>query len=366
MFLRERREENDARAARLAGANGSTTPSRRSTATNTDDRAVDTLLLAHIGADRRADFVMLAGVGGNPRRSSILLFPTRAQIETISLGLHQIAEVPTLGEDHLLATTIENLLGTRVSKILMLNDVQLLAALDAAGPTSVDLANPVRIRDAERDVSFPAGKQTLEPVDLTLLMGRLETGDERDHLMTLHAAVLGWIERLRDQTVAAATVRRFPELETLVNVASNGDMPKQLTIPVDPAGVAGDVELFRVDRKVLGATIENGFPYALGGSAKRPRLQLLNGTGAVGLAQDVAACLVPAGFEVVLTANVAGFGVEETTFAAPRGVLDEVAPRLEKILGVGRARNTSRSSNLFDVSVVIGADFKGCASPAGG
>lgn len=316
-----------------------------------------TLLLAHRGPDGRADLAVVAGVGGVPPRGSVLLLPTGAQVETPSLGLQMIADLPRLGDRTLLRTTVENLLGVKLTEVLAVDDLGLLSVVDTAGTLTVRLPNPVHVGDGKQRVSYPMGEQRLTTADIARLLGRREQGDERDHLRTVQAVLEAWLGVLRDERVASVTTSRVPELAPLV-AAAHAE-PGIAVLPVEAAGSDGG-ERYRVDRHELRATVARVFPSELMNGGKRPRLQLLNGTGAVGLAQEVAACVVPAGYEVVLTDNVPGFGVARTEVIAQNRGDVEAAQRLVGVLGIGKAGRAARASDLFDVTVVIGADFQGC------
>jgi hypothetical protein len=99
------------------------------------------------------------------------------------------------------------------------------------------------------------------------------------------------------------------------------------------------------------------FPRALlGRGVGRPRVEILNGTGAVGLAQSIASRVVPAGGQVTLTGNVPDFGVTETQVVYYRDADRREAQRLLRALGCGSLKKAERAIGVVDVTIVSGAD----------
>jgi hypothetical protein len=94
----------------------------------------------------------------------------------------------------------------------------------------------------------------------------------------------------------------------------------------------------------------------LGGGAKRPRVEILNGTGAVGLGQSIAGKVVPAGGQVTLTGNVPSFGVANTQVVYYRDADRADAQRLLRALGCGALKKAARALGVVDVTIVAGAD----------
>jgi hypothetical protein len=88
-------------------------------------------------------------------------------------------------------------------------------------------------------------------------------------------------------------------------------------------------------------------------------VELLNGTGEVGITQQVARKIVPAGGEVRLTGNVPGFGVKETRVVYYRDESRSAAEQMLRALGVGKIARGEQQVDVVDVTVVVGADWTG-------
>lgn len=319
----------------------------------------DTLLLTHRGADGRSDLIVLVGTDGD--RSSVLLVPVATQVEVPSLGVQTLADMLRQGDASLLRTTVENLLGVRVARTMVLDDAGLTAALAPASPVPVQLRGAVRF-SAEGDPAFPAGSQRLSAADAVKLLATAQPGSELDRLVTVQAVLQGWGAQLRRKRVAEATLKVQPDLVTLV-AANRARDPHIGSLPVESVTTGGG-ERFEVRRDDLARFIEANFPrMLLGPAGKRARVEILNGTGAVGVAQAVAAKIVPAGGEVTRSDNYRQFGVKETQVVYYRDADRAVAQRLLDALGCGALKRAKRAIGVFDVTIITGADCPLAGTP---
>jgi hypothetical protein len=311
-----------------------------------------TLLLAHAAADGRVDLAAVLGARG--RDGSVLLVPTLTQAETPSLDLQLLADLPKLGSPALLRTTVENLLGVRIDGMVLLSDAQLTDALTLAGPLTVDLRDPVDVGGAQPR-TFPAGSQQVTPTDAATLLTARNGTDELDHLVTVQAVLEGWLRALRSPQTAAASSARLPALAPLVSVAAaSTDFS---TVPVTALST-GAGERYEVQADALGPAMADAFPgRLLGIDGRRLRVEILNGTGVVGLVQQVAAVIVPAGGEVVTTGTMPGFGQATSKVVYYRDADRAAAARLQHALGVGQLAKEPNDVQVFDVTIIAGGDF---------
>lgn len=317
-----------------------------------------TLLLEHRTADGRSDLLVVVGADQTPNQtgagSSVLLLPPATLAEVPSLGLQALAEVTVLAEPALLPTTIENLLGVGLDVTVSMDDAELVAALEPAAPITVTVPSEVQALGPNGEVIIPAGEQSLSAVDAASVL--TATGDvgQLDDLITVQSVLTGWLTRLADPVVGQATLAVAPELATLVDAA--GTTTRIATLPVDslatPAGEQFQVRSDDLDTYVLAA-----FPQALlGEDGERPRVEVLNGTGAVGSAQRVSSIVIPAGGKVTLTGNVPGFGVDETQVVYYRDSDRAAAELLLDAIDCGRLARAGKPIDIVDITVIIGAD----------
>jgi LytR cell envelope-related transcriptional attenuator len=313
----------------------------------------DTLLLEHRAPDGRANLLVVVGPDGDAG-SSVLLVPSGTLSDVPSLGIQALADVPTLGEPGLLNTTVENLLGVDIASTATVDDAALVAALQPAAPISVDLRHEVDITTPGAEAIIPTGTQSLSAADAAHVLTAQEAGGEIEHLVTVQAVLEGWMARLRDDAVAKATLAVRPDLTALVHAANK--TVRVGSVPVDSLATPGGQQ-FEVRTDALNRYVRSAFPDALLGiDGKRPRVEILNGTGAVGVTQGVAQRMVPAGGRVTLTGNVPGFGVADTQVVYYRDDEKSAAQHLLSALGCGSLRKADRPINVVDVTVIVGAD----------
>ncbi len=313
----------------------------------------DTLLLEHRASDGRADLLVVVGPGADGG-SSVLLVPSGTLSDVPSLGIQALSDVPTLGEAGLLTTTVENLLGIDIASTATVDDAALVAALAPAAPIPVDLQQEVEITTPGAEAIIPAGRQSLSAEDAARVLTAPESGGEIEHLVTVQAVLDGWMTRLRNDDVAEATLAVRPDLAALVDAA---DRPVRVgSLPVDSLATPGG-DRFEVRTDDLERYIRRAFPGALLGiDGRRPRVEILNGTGAVGVTQGAARRVVPAGGRVALTGNVPGFDVAETQVVYYRDRDRAAAQRLLEALECGSLRRANKPIDVVDVTVIIGAD----------
>jgi hypothetical protein len=317
-------------------------------------RAVPSLLLAHRAADGRLDLVTVVGVNSGGHDASVLLVPTLTSTETPSFDPQLVTDLGNLGPPSLLQTTIANLLGVRIDQTAVLDDAQLADALGPSGTFTVDLRDPVRI-DGNPPRRFEAGPQQVTAQDAATLLAARGGGTELDHLVTVQAVFEGWLRALHDPQVAAASTGRLPALQTLTAAARASTQFSVL--PVDGLA-AGSGERYQVRGDALGPAMHDQFPdLLLGIDGRRPRVEILNGTGVVGLTQQMAAVVVPAGGNVIETGNVPGFNQPVTRVVYYRDAERPVAEALQRAIGTGEVLREANDIKVFDVTVIAGADF---------
>ena len=223
-------------------------------------------------------------------------------------------------------------------------------ALAAATPMTVDLNREVRLTEEGILPAGPTRRSAREAAQL--LVGR-QPGSELDRLVTVQDVLDVWMRRLQNPAVARATRRAEPGLAPLI-AAAKADDRRTDTLPVESVTVGGD-ERFEPrigDLDTYAAAVFPNVLPAIGGS--RPWVEILNGTGAVGLAQTIAARIVPAGGQVTLTGNVPDFGLETTQVVYYRRSDRAAAQRLRAALGRGALKQADTPIGVVDVTILAG------------
>jgi hypothetical protein len=154
--------------------------------------------------------------------------------------------------------------------------------------------------------------------------------------------------------VARATPKLRPAVWSLVALA-------HAQVQFDTAPVttltSGSATIYELERRDAERLVRADLPEAMITTAHRPRVEILNGTGAVALTQTIAGRIVSAGGEMTLTGNVPGFGVKHTTVVYYRPDAIPAAKRIAAALGVGSVALGNVPLDVVDVTVVVGADF---------
>lgn len=322
-----------------------------------------TLLLAHRASDGSADLLMLLGVDQGPREASVLLLPTTTLIEIPTYGVGNLGKALDFGGTDLLRMSLSNAIGVDVGSSIVLDDAQLLAMIEAAGPLRVRLREPI-------GVELDAGVHELSAQEVfDFMVHPLPDTDEIEHLVTVHALAEAWFAGLRDADafdLARGAVPSGPEgdpnaqddratgLAVLRGVVS-GPMRFD-TLPVTSAqGVTANS--YTVDEEKLATMLAREFSRALLGSGERPRVEILNGSGGIADIPPVAGDLVRAGFRYVLSGNAPRFDYAVTEIIFYDSSDAASAERARRALGVGKVLRGARPINVADLTIVVGADY---------
>jgi hypothetical protein len=289
--------------------------------------------------------------------------PVATQLDVPSQGTSVLQAIPALDGGALLTNSVENEVGVAIGRTVMVDDAGLTAALGPAGPIPISLADPVAFSD--RSAKYRAGAQEVSAAQASELMSAPQSVNELDRLVVVAAVIDGWMDRLEDPAVATATLALQPGLAPLV--AAAGAPERRLdTVPVASIATGGG-ERLDIRPAELATIVHRAFPHAqLGDHGHRPRVEILNGTGALGVAQAVSGKVVPAGGRVVLTDNLPGFGLQQTQVvyysdrwrAAAQGLLDA--------MGCGSLRKAGQDVRIADVTILVGADCPAYGAPGGG
>jgi len=292
-----------------------------------------------------------------------MLVPVATQLDVPSQGVSTLQEIPTDDGGARLTNAVENVVGVDVGSTVLVDDAELTALLGPAAPVDVTLADAVEFTD--RPARYRSGGQPLSAAQASELLSAPQSVNELDRLVTVGAVVRGWLERLRDPRIARATTRLEPALAPLVATAGAADRRID-TLPVESIATGGG-ERFNVRLQDLIAAVRDAFPQALlGRNGVRPRVEILNGTGALGVAQAVADKAVPAGGRVTLTDNYPGFGITKTQVVYYDDAHREAAERILDAMGCGSLRKAGQDVTFADVTILVGSDCPAFGAPGGG
>jgi uncharacterized membrane protein YidH (DUF202 family) len=291
-----------------------------------------------------------------PATRTIVHVPAGTLVEVPSLGLASLAQAASAGGDDLVQHSIENLIGVRFGDVLHLAPADLIAQLDRTGPLSVSLDDPVEDRtpDSRVTVVFPAGAQTVDAGSVLPFLQLTGSGSSLQRLVRHQAFWNAYLAAVDDADAPVPAV-----------AALAGKEVRQRVLPVEAvAGTEGGEELYRVIDKDLASLVERVFPDSGGPAVSRPRVRILNGAGAPGIAQQVQPLLVETGAEVTLSGNADRFDYATTQIVYYDDAHLEDARTIREALGVGEVVKSLTELAVVDVTVVVGADFL-AAHPGG-
>lgn len=326
------------------------------------------VLLAHRHPDGSARSLTIFSDGED--QSSIVMLPAGTMAEVPSLGLEPLGRALQVGGPTRLGSTVENLLGIDLSEVVIVEDADLVALAAPLAPLDVDVAARVEQVDPDGTVEI-----LYEPGRLAL------TAEEVPAFLTAKGRDTDLAMLARHQTFWQAILGRLAEEGSpkLGGPESVSDVLEELAVdegvrarllPVTPLGQADTLgvgtsggELYQVSTEELGRFLESTFPGAEA-PADRPQAQVLNGTGGVEVTAHAAEKLVPAGIRVALTGNAPRFDYKTTQIIFYDEAQEELAREAQKALGVGRLVLSRRPLDVVDVTIIIGADFKGGGAPA--
>ena len=167
-------------------------------------------------------------------------------------------------------------------------------------------------------------------------------------------ATRAWLARVAHDPGVASGLP--PDLARVVRQLASGSVTYE-TLPVEAVDAGSGVdEVYRVRQGDLDQLMGQLLP---GVSPDRIRVQILNGTGAIGSSPRVARRLVPAGARVVLSGNADSFAYAQTQIVFYDRSRQQAAERVRQALGTGRLVLSRQPLDVVDVTVVIGKDFNG-------
>jgi hypothetical protein len=301
-------------------------------------------------------FAPATGGGGH-----LIMVPPGTMTELPSYGLDAVGRSFQLGGGPLLRAALENLLGVNLERIDVIDDAALTALITPAGTLTVRV--PEQVEQVEPSglvtVLFPAGDNQLAPADAPRFLALRGQQNDLARLVRHHAFWTAWLARLRGDPALLPQLAGLEHTRPAIAMLAKGTV-QYATLPVEALDGGGGDQVYKVRQAELDALLELALPGAVTlGDEGRTRVQLLNGTGVVGQSQQVAQRLLPAGFRIVVTANAKSFSYRETQVVFYRREQQEAATRVQEALGVGKLVRSRQPLDVVDVTVVVGADFKG-------
>ncbi len=316
-----------------------------------------TLLFAHVDAHRQTDLIVLLALQPGGRAASVVFVPATTVVQVPSLDLTPLRDVTLYADRYLLVTSVENALGVRIDDLLTVNDASLAKLLAPVRSLRVNFSAGVRLDDARGSESFAAGPVVMSPPEAQRVMLAHEADGALSHLVTVQAVFAAWFDAVHARpAVAASMLKLTTSARVLVGAAAA--QTRFDTLPVDSIDSGDGQQRFQIRDADAATLVADDFAFArVSFEGRRPRVEIQNGVGTVGVTPRVARLLVPAGANVLLTDNTPGFGVATTTVVYYRDADEAAARAFARILGVGKVAKGDTPIAVVDVTVVIGHDY---------
>ena len=202
------------------------------------------------------------------------------------------------------------------------------------------------------------GRNVVSPADVSRLLGAPAVTNDLARLARQQAFLDVWLAQLRRNPLAV------PRDKGDVSRFVRGLLGNRVVVdilPVEAVESGGGGELYSVQQAEVEALVRRTMPGTADlGSSGRTRVQVLNGTGAVGLAQRVTVRLVqpPLRARVLFTDNADNFGHQTSEVVFYDRGQQAAAERVRAALGVGRLVFSRIPNDVVDVTVVVGRDFR--------
>jgi hypothetical protein len=341
--------------ARVRGSDSGTPSPARPTAAQQGVAKVPPVLLAERGDDGRAAWITAVVPNLQGRGGSLLLIPAGTMAEVPSLGLDPVASALAAGGPDRLLFTTENLVGASMGTVDVVTADDLALLLQPTGALVVNI--PDRVEDVfpsgRVEVLYEAGNNRIEPAEVSRLLSASGRGNDLARLARHQAFWDAWLRRIKAQPSLAPD----GALGKAVRAIAAGTWDTRV-LPVKSAGTLdGGEQIFQLDRDALPAVVRSVFPGVKAAASARPRVQVLNGTGELELAQRVAQKLIPAGIEVALTGNANPLGQLQTQVVYYDANKRAMAQKVRDALGVGILVRNRNTTDVVDVTVIVGKDF---------
>lgn len=322
--------------------------------------------------------LQLFSLDAETERGAVVLVPTTMVADVPGYGLLPLGDAGAFGGVPLLELTIENQLGVAVDATVRLTEQDWAALLARTGGFEVDIAQSIS-EAGTGDTSvrrFEPGPQFLDGPRLAELLTIRQRGEDELTSFARVRQVLegllrvageeGALDAVFEDGAPMLTTTELDVVERVLRGMAGPDVAERIVLRTLPVTVMGSGEgvFYRLDEERAGDFVSD----VLGGTevvadavSDGLQLEILNGNGRVGIGADVAAQLVPLGHTVAITRNADTFD-HTTTRVLIYSDDDEVVTAAQEIvdtLGVGRIEISDVSSSIVDITVLVGADFRG-------
>jgi hypothetical protein len=290
---------------------------------------------------RGAPAPLLAVIGTRSRRGDAAAIPIPAGLTMVVPGAGEMrAKDLSLLRGRSIQVGLSNLLGVWAEHYVVTDVEHLSAMVDRTGGLSTDLSQgfitrsgalgpgPVTLTGAQLGDLLTSTQGTEAEAAWQAVLGALLAHPlSLDHTSIIHADALASVNELLAASTGASTIQLPTDL-----VAGTTIVPSQPALD-----------------ELMTTTFGTTAPIST---------IVQNGSGIPGVGEAVARRILPRGFRVVISENASSFNHATTEITANGAQNVGVARRLRRVLGVGRVTFSRVPSDVGDITVVVGEDFK--------
>lgn len=319
----------------------------------------------------------LASYDSETGSGSLIYFPNDLLVNVPGIGMDQLNNLVAVNEGRISLTlvTIENLLGIEIDRYIMGTDRDVRIVLNQMSSTwTVIVASKTSFKDPGMgiEVNLQPGKQNLSPNMLASYLTYAPAGQEVDLCKRLKQFAVVFLDKSEDlfgdiEGLVAKNATLFDtdasdrELagiwKTYATLGSS--RLQQAILPVKEFRFEQTV-VHRVDQDALPAFIRKYVKTASSKeTARRYKVEILNGNGVPGIGESVAAKLDMRMFQVVNSANADNFEHPDTVlliYENDPGVVN-AAEQVTKELEAGRIEFRPKTQDISDITIIVGKDY---------
>ncbi len=318
----------------------------------------------------------LASYDSKSGSGSIVYFPADLLVNVPGLGMDQLENLVELDEGRITMTliAIQNLMGVEIDRYVLGSDRDIRSILSQMSDTwPVEAGSKTEYEDQSLDVkvNLRAGRQDVTPDVAASYVTYIQPGKEMDLCRRQEAFAKTFFDRSGGQygKIPALTTKNASLFDTDASdkefsgvwqtFSALGTKLQQGILPVKEFKFEKTV-VHRVDQGALPAFIRK---YVKTGStkstAKRYKVEILNGNGVPGIGEKVAGRLDMKMFQVVNSANADNFEHADTVILVYQNDADTIhaAEIIRNELEVGRIEFRPKTQDISEITIIVGKDY---------
>ncbi|MDD3925929.1 MAG: LCP family protein [bacterium] len=323
---------------------------------------------------QRTDTIMLARMNLETRHMGILSIPRDSRVEIPGYGTEKVNAAFAHGGIELTKETLKSVIGLPVDYYITVNFEGFKSFIDALGGVDVVVDKRMRYRDRSQNLNID-----LQPGPQHL------NGEQAMGFVRFRHDVMGDITRIgRQQQFVKAVSKRFmcayniarmPSLLEQLRDNVETDMPtkdlialakivkkedqlamKSATLPGVPTNIGG-VSFWQIDPEAVYKTVNDTFfPPSTDekkGAQSQVGVEVLNGCGIAGMADQVAKALTDKGYGIHKTGNADNFDYRSSKVVVSRSATRE-GRRICSLLSI---KDMQVDKKKDGITVIVGSDY---------